>query len=80
MTQQTAAPVRIERSPKRLRTYLGGALIADTDDARLVWEVPPYPAYYLPKADVDLSRFTPNGRNRTSETRGEAQRWPSSTA
>jgi uncharacterized protein (DUF427 family) len=73
MTQQTAAPVRIERSPKRLRTYLGGALIADTDDARLVWEVPPYPAYYLPKADVDLSRFTPNGRTRASETRGEAQ-------
>jgi uncharacterized protein (DUF427 family) len=69
---QTTTPVRIEPCHKRLRTYLGGALIADTDHARLVWEVPPYPAYYLPKADVDMTRLTPNGHTRTSETRGEA--------
>lgn len=65
-------PVRIERCAKRLRTYLGGELIADTDDARLVWEVPYYPAYYLPKADVEMRRFAANGRVRVSETRGEA--------
>jgi uncharacterized protein (DUF427 family) len=65
--------VRIERCPKRLRTYLGGELVADTDDARLVWEVPYYPAYYLPKADVDMRHFTANGETRPSETRGQAE-------
>jgi uncharacterized protein (DUF427 family) len=54
---QTAQPtqqdqVRVERSPKRIRTYLGGALVADTLAARLVWEIPYYPVYYLPLADV----------------------------
>ena len=44
--------VRIEDGPKRVRTYLGGELIADTTRPKLVWEVPYYPAYYFPHQDV----------------------------
>src|ERR1700691_452654 len=44
--------VRVEQAHKRLRTYLGGELVADTARPLLVWEVPYYPAYYLPADDV----------------------------
>ena len=32
--------VHIEDGPKRVRTYLGGELIADTKRLKLAWEVP----------------------------------------
>lgn len=44
--------LRTEPSPKRIRTALGGEVVADTTDALLVWERPYYPTYYLPIADV----------------------------
>jgi uncharacterized protein (DUF427 family) len=64
--------VRIEDGPKRVRTYLGGELIADTKHPKLVWEIPYYPAYYFPRADVRMELLTPTGRTRHSEQRGEA--------
>jgi uncharacterized protein (DUF427 family) len=45
-------PVRIEPSRKRVRTYLDGELVADTTRPFLVWEIPYYPTYYVPAADV----------------------------
>jgi len=65
--------VRIEDGPKRVRTYLGGELIADTTRPKLVWEVPYYPAYYFPREDVRTELLTPNGNTRHSPSRGEAQ-------
>ena len=65
--------VRIEDGPKRVRTYLGGELIADTIRPKLVWEVPYYPAYYFPREDVRTELLTPNGHTRHSTSRGEAQ-------
>ncbi|MFW6090504.1 MAG: DUF427 domain-containing protein, partial [Actinomycetota bacterium] len=44
--------VRVETSPKRVRAFLGGHVVFDTTAARLVWEVPYYPQYYVPRADV----------------------------
>ena len=38
--------------PRRVRAVLGGKTIVDTIRARYVWEIPPYPAYYLPLEDV----------------------------
>lgn len=43
---------RIEQSAKRVRTYLGGRLVADTTRPSLVWDIPYYPTYYIPVADV----------------------------
>jgi uncharacterized protein (DUF427 family) len=65
--------VRIEHGPKRVRTYLGGELIADTTRPKLVWEIPYYPAYYFPREDVRTELLTPNGRTQHSTSRGEAR-------
>jgi uncharacterized protein (DUF427 family) len=52
--------VRTEVSPKRVRVYSGGRLVADSKAPVLVWEIPHYPTYYLPAADV-LAEVTPDG-------------------
>jgi uncharacterized protein (DUF427 family) len=52
MTAADAGTIRVERSRKRIRVLLGGELVADTTHALLVWEIPYYPVYYIPVADV----------------------------
>ena len=44
----TRGRVKVETSPKRIRAYVGGQLVADTPSAALVWEIPYYPTLYLP--------------------------------
>ncbi len=39
--------------PRRIRARRGGATVIDTVRALYVWEVPYYPAYYVPTEDVD---------------------------
>ena len=39
--------------PRRIRATRGGAIVLDTLRAFYVWEVPHYPAYYVPIDDVD---------------------------
>jgi uncharacterized protein (DUF427 family) len=41
--------------PRRIRARLDGAVVLDTVRASYVWEVPYYPAYYVPVEDVDDS-------------------------
>jgi uncharacterized protein (DUF427 family) len=43
---------RIEPAPRRVRGFLGHQLVFDTTSALYVWEVPYYPQYYIPLADV----------------------------
>ena len=50
--QVAAARGRIEPAPRRVRGFLGNQLVFDTTSARYVWEVPYYPQYYIPRADV----------------------------
>ncbi|GAA3699554.1 DUF427 domain-containing protein [Nonomuraea antimicrobica] len=64
--------VRVEPTAKRVRTYLGGRAVADTTSALLVWEVPYYPAYYIPLDDVDASALKPTGTTKHSPSRGDA--------
>jgi uncharacterized protein (DUF427 family) len=70
---QTRGRVRVEDGPKRVRTYLGGELIADTTHVKLVWEAPYYPTYYFPQEDVRMELLAPTGRSEHSPSRGEAQ-------
>jgi uncharacterized protein (DUF427 family) len=63
--------VRIEPGAKRVRVYVGGELVADTIRPQLVWEVPYYPAYYLPVDDVRTELLTPTGNTKHSPSRGE---------
>src|SRR5215472_9949878 len=51
-TTTGATTLKFEPTRKRIRILLGGELVADTTDAMLVWEVPYYPAYYIPARDV----------------------------
>ncbi|MQA82816.1 MAG: DUF427 domain-containing protein [Streptosporangiales bacterium] len=63
--------VRVETSGKRLRAYLGGQLVFDTPRPALVWEIPYYPTYYVPLADV-RAKLEPTGELHESESRGQA--------
>jgi len=64
--------VRWERSAKRIRAYLGGELVADTLHPILVWEIPYYPAYYLPAEDV-RAELVAVGPGERSPSRGDAE-------
>ncbi len=55
-----ASPIKFEPTQKRIRVQLAGELVADTRHALLVWEVPYYPAYYIPAGDV-LADLVPAG-------------------
>ncbi|MFI5780103.1 DUF427 domain-containing protein [Nocardia sp. NPDC051570] len=70
MTETNRGRVRIEPSPKRVRTYVEGRLVADTTTPLLVWESPYYPTYYLPVADLH-AKLEPSGSTRHSPSRGE---------
>ncbi len=65
--------VRVEPSAKRVRTYLGTELVADTRRPLLVWENPHYPAYYLPREDVRTELLVPSNRTERSPSRGTAR-------
>ncbi|GII03996.1 DUF427 domain-containing protein [Planobispora takensis] len=66
----TRGRVRIEPSAKRVRAFLGGRAVADTVRPLLVWEIPHYPAYYIPREDV-VAELKPNGGTRRSPSRGD---------
>jgi uncharacterized protein (DUF427 family) len=69
---QARGRVRIEQGHKRVRAYLNGALVADTVRPQLVWEVPYYPAYYVPAEDV-RAQLLPTGKTERSPSRGDAE-------
>jgi uncharacterized protein (DUF427 family) len=64
--------VKVETSRKRVRVFLAGHLVADSYQPRLVWEVPYYPAYYLPSGDV-RAELIPTGRTEHSPSRGDGE-------
>src|SRR5215831_534343 len=49
--------VHIERSPRRVRAYFGGELIADSDRVLLVYESKRPPAYWFPVAGVRMQHL-----------------------
>jgi uncharacterized protein (DUF427 family) len=50
---QSLTPVdHIAPVPRRIRAMLGGEVVLDTTKALYVWEVPYYPQYYIPLADI----------------------------
>jgi uncharacterized protein (DUF427 family) len=65
--------VRVEHGTKRVRAYLGGELVADTTRPLLVWEVPYYPTYYFPAADVRAELLHPDGAVSHSPARGDGE-------
>jgi len=70
MTTTTRGRIKVERSAKRVRGYLGGQPVVDSSQPVLVWEKPYYPTYYFPVTDV-LAELVPDGTAH-SPSRGEA--------
>ena len=48
----------VEMSPRRVRTYFGGRLVADSERVLLVYESKRPPAYWFPTADVHMELLT----------------------
>jgi uncharacterized protein (DUF427 family) len=71
--------IRIEPSPKRVRAYLDGELVADTCRPVLVWEVPYYPSYYFPASDI-RAELIPASETEHSPSRGDAEIYHIKTA
>ncbi|MPZ62460.1 MAG: DUF427 domain-containing protein [Propionibacteriales bacterium] len=73
MSAESRGRVRVEQSAKRVRVVFGGRVIADSTRPLLVWEVPYYPMYYLPRADVQTDVLVPGSGTRPSPSRGEGR-------
>ena len=63
----------VEPAPRRVRGFLDNELIFDTTAARYVWEIPYYPQYYIPLADID-PRFLVDEGGQQNTRRGPARR------
>lgn len=63
--------VRVEQGHKRVRGFVRGRLVFDTTRPMLVWELPYYPAYYIPIGDL-AATLVPTGETRHSPSRGDA--------
>jgi uncharacterized protein (DUF427 family) len=75
-TTETSKPrgqIRIENGAKRVRAYLAGQVVADTTHPQLVWEVPYYPTYYFPVADVRADVLEADGGVAHSPSRGDGR-------
>ena len=48
---------RVEPVPRRIRAFLAGEVVFDTQRALYVWEWQNYPQYYIPIADVSSDRL-----------------------
>ena len=72
-TNRARGRIRIEPGAKRVRAYLGGEVIVDSIRPMLVWEVPYYPAYYFPLADVSTDLLEADGGVAHSPSRGDGR-------
>jgi uncharacterized protein (DUF427 family) len=70
---ETRGRIRVEPAPKRVRVMLGGVVVADTTDALSVWEIPWYPQYYIPLADVAPGALKETATTTRSPSRGTAR-------
>ncbi len=69
--QAARGRVRAEHGRKRVRALLGGRVVFDTLRPLLVWEVPYFPAYYVPVEDV-RAELIDTGDTSRSPSRGTA--------
>lgn len=61
-------------TPKRVRVYFGGQVVADSMNVHLLRESA-VPAYYFPESDVKMNLFVPSALTRNAPIRGDASFW-----
>lgn len=72
---QNIVPVNhVEPVPRRIRAVLGNRVVIDTTEALYMWEVPYYPQYYVPMADIEAS-FLVDEQHEEHLQRGTAKRY-----
>jgi uncharacterized protein (DUF427 family) len=65
--------VKVETAQKRVRALFAGTVVADTRHPLLVWEIPYFPSYYLPVADIRGDVLVASDHTEHSPSRGDAQ-------
>jgi len=65
-------PITIEKSGKRVRVTFAGKVIADTSAALTLMEASYPPAYYIPRADADMSALEKTTHHSHCPYKGEA--------
>ena len=68
----TRGRVKVEQCHKRIRAFLGGAVVVDTIRALLVWESPYYPTYYFHPDDIH-AELQATGQVEHSPSRGDGE-------
>ncbi len=66
--------VRVEPNPKWIRGLVDGVTVVDSTSTRFVWEIPYYPAWYVPLGDV-AGELQANGGAVRSSSRGDGTRY-----
>jgi uncharacterized protein (DUF427 family) len=64
--------IHVSESPRHVRVFFGGEIIADSKRVKLVREAEILPAYYFPAEDVRAEFFTPSDRKTRCSVKGEA--------
>jgi uncharacterized protein (DUF427 family) len=72
MAEKADKTVQVERGLKRVRAYLNGNIVADTYAPLLVWEIPYYPAYYIPMSDIK-AEIIPSGLSEHQPRLGDGE-------
>lgn len=67
--------VLIEPTHRRIRLRLGEHLIADTDQAIVIYEHGGHPTYYLPRADFIAGILEPSARSEPAPLFGTRRSW-----
>ena len=67
--------VLLEPSPRRVRVKFNGETIADSTEARLLFETRHLPVYYFPRGDVRLDLMTPTDHHTFCPYKGSASYW-----
>jgi uncharacterized protein (DUF427 family) len=67
--------LHVSQSPRHVRVFFGGELIASSKRAKLVREAEVLPAYYFPKEDVRVDLFTASAQQADCPIKGAASYW-----
>ena len=67
--------LHISQSPRHVRVFFGGEVIADSKRAKLVREAEVLPAYYFPKEDVRTDLFSASVQKSDCPVKGAAFYW-----
>jgi uncharacterized protein (DUF427 family) len=68
-------PVWTEPYPRRVRAFLDGVAVADSDRALLLLEAMHLPVYYFPPEDVRTDLLEPTDRSTHCPYKGDASYW-----